>query len=168
MIISMLVAQDQNRLIGANNRIPWRLPDDMVWFRQRSMGKPVIMGRKTFDSIPAKYRPLPGRHNIVLTRNPEYKVDGLSVVHSVEAALAAAGEVEEVIIAGGTMIYTLFMPHINKIYLTQVHGRFQGDTYLPEIDFTDWQETYRQHHPADERHSVSFDWIILEKPPEAC
>ena len=163
MKISILVAMDQNRLIGADGSIPWRLPDDMRWFKEKSIGKPIIMGRKTFESIPLKFRPFPQRHNIILTRNPNYEAPGATIVHSVEAALEAAGDVEEIIIGGGTKIYELFLPVVNRIYLTVVNGRYQGDTYLPEMKLDGWQESYRQHHPADEKHEVSFDWVIWEK-----
>ena len=163
MYISFLVATDQNRLIGANNSIPWRLPDDMGWFREKSMHKPIIMGRKTYESLPLKFRPLPHRHNIILTRNRAYQAPGATVAYSIEAALMAAGDVEEIIIGGGSKIYELFIPFVNRIYLTLVNGRYQGDTYLPEFDLAGWHETFRQHHPVDEKHAVSFDWVILEK-----
>lgn len=164
MIISLLVAMDENRLIGADGALPWRLPDDMKWFRQRSMGKPVIMGRKTYESIPDKFRPLPGRHNIVLTRNTDYVAPGATVVHDATAALAAAGDVAEVVIGGGTAVYATFFPVANRLYLTQVNRRFSGDAYFPIFNREDWQQTFHEHHPADERHSVSFDWTILERP----
>ena len=102
--IAMVVAMDQNRLIGADNGLPWRLPDDMQWFVQQTMGKPIIMGRKTYESIPAKFRPLKGRHNIVLTRDHSYEAPGATVVHTVEEALATAGDVEEIIIGGGANV----------------------------------------------------------------
>ena len=163
MKISLIVAMDQNRLIGADNRMPWHLPADMRWFRENTIGKPVIMGRKTYESIPLKFRPFPNRHNIILTRNPEYEAPGATVVHTVEAALEVAGAVEEIIIGGGTTIYELFMPLVNRMYLTFVNGRFQGDTYLPEFDLSGWHETFRKHYPADEKHAVSLDWVVYEK-----
>lgn len=154
---------DQNRLIGADGALPWRLPDDMRWFRQQTMGKPVIMGRKTYESIPAKFRPLPGRHNILLTRDETYTAEGATVVHSVAAALDAAGDVAEIIIGGGAQIYAAFWPMTNRLYLTLVNGRFTGDTHFPAYDPADWQETFRQHHPADDRHAHAFTWRILER-----
>lgn len=99
-IISFVVAMDERGLIGRNNGLPWRLPDDMRWFREVTMGKPVVMGRKTYESIPARFRPLVGRHNIIITRNRDYRAEGATVVHSMEEALAAAGDVEEVMIGG--------------------------------------------------------------------
>jgi dihydrofolate reductase len=161
--LAMVVAMDQNRLIGADNGLPWRLPDDMQWFVQQTMGKPVIMGRKTYDSIPAKFRPLKGRLNIVLTRDHRYEAPGAMVVHSVEAALAAARDVEEIIIGGGANLYTQLLPQTSRLYLTLVEAELEGDAYFPEIDWPAWRETFRQHHPADERHNFTFTWIILER-----
>ncbi|MCB9009988.1 MAG: dihydrofolate reductase [Ardenticatenaceae bacterium] len=159
----MVVAMDQNRLIGADNGLPWRLPDDMQWFVQQTMSKPVIMGRKTYESIPAKFRPLKGRHNIVLTRDPSYEAPGATVVHSVEEALAAAGDVEEIVIGGGANLYAQLLPQVNRIYLTLVEAVLDGDAHFPEIDWPAWRETFRQHHPADERHMFAFTWLILER-----
>ncbi len=161
--ISLIVAMDKNRLIGAKNRLPWRLPDDMRWFVKQTMGKPVIMGRKTYDSIPPKFKPLNGRKNIILTRNKKYQVEGCAVVHSLEEALHAAGDVPEIIIGGGTQIYTLSLPIADRIYLTEVDGIFDGDTYFPETNWAEWQESYRQTHAADVRHTHSFTWIILDR-----
>ena len=162
-VLAIVVAMDQNRLIGADNGLPWRLPDDMQWFVQQTTGKPVIMGRKTYESIPAKYRPLKGRHNIVLTRDPSYAAPGATVVHSVEAALAAAGDVEEIIIGGGANLYAQLLPQSTRLYLTLVEAGLDGDAYFPEIEWPAWRETFRQHHPADERHNFAFTWLILER-----
>ena len=154
---------DNNRLIGSNNRLPWRLPDDMKWFVDQTMGKPVVMGRKTYDSIPPRFKPLNGRKNIILTRNPDYEAPGCTVVHSLDEALQAAANVPEVIIAGGTQIYELTLPVAQRIYLTQVDDTFAGDAYFPRLDYSVWHEIYRQTHQRDERHSHLFTWIILEK-----
>lgn len=162
-ILAMVVAMDKNRLIGVDNGLPWRLPDDMQWFVQQTMGKPVIMGRKTYASIPAKFRPLKGRHNIVLTRDRRYAAPGATVVHSVEAALAAAGEVEEIIIGGGANLYAQLLPQTTRLYLTLVDAELEGDAYFPEIEWSAWRETFRQDHPADERHQFTFTWLILER-----
>lgn len=154
---------DKNRLIGADNGLPWRLPDDMQWFVQQTMGKPVIMGRKTYESISAKFRPLKGRHNIILTRDRSYEAPGATVVHSVEDALAAAGEVEEIIIGGGANLYAQLLPKTHRLYLTLVDAELEGDAYFPEIEWSAWRGTFRQHHPADERHPFAFTWLILER-----
>ena len=161
--LSLIVAMDQNRLIGANNGLPWHLPDDMKWFVDKTLGKPVIMGRKTYDSIPAKYKPLKERHNIIVTRNDDYRAEGCTVVHSIETALAAAGNVPEIIIGGGTQIYAQMLPIASRLYLTLVEGAFEGDAYFPEFDQSAWRETFRWHHLADSRHAVPFTWVILEK-----
>ncbi|MFQ5421044.1 MAG: type 3 dihydrofolate reductase [Anaerolineae bacterium] len=160
---SIIVAMNRNRVIGRDGRLPWRLPDDMAWFKRQTMGKPVLMGRKTYESIPAKFRPLPGRHNIVLTRQPDYRADGVTVVHTVAAALAAAGAVDEVIIGGGAELYRLFLPQTDKIYLTLVDAEVDGDTFFPELDEQAWQETFDEYHPADGRHPFPFTWRILER-----
>ncbi len=161
-ILAMVVAMDKNRLIGADNGLPWRLPDDMQWFVQQTMGKPVIMGRKTYASIPAKFRPLKGRHNIVLTRDRSYEAPGATVVHSVEDALAA-GDAPEIIIGGGANLYAQLLPQTTRLYLTLVEAELEGDAYFPEFEWSAWQETFRQHHPADERHNFAFTWLILER-----
>jgi dihydrofolate reductase len=164
MMISLIVAMDQNRLIGVNNGLPWRLPDDMRWFVEKTMGKSVIMGRKTYDSIPAKFKPLHGRHNIIVTRNPRFQAEGCTVVHSLSAALAAAGDAPEVVIGGGAQIYVEALPRAQCLYLTMVEGRFAGDTYFPPFDPVTWREIYRQTHEADSRHTHRFTWLVLVRP----
>jgi dihydrofolate reductase len=164
MIVSLIVALDKNHLIGANNGLPWRLPDDMRWFVQQTMGKPVIMGRKTYDSIPPKFRPLHGRHNIIITRNPNYQADGCTIVHSLPEALVAAGDVPEIIIGGGAQIYAEALPLAYRLYLTLVEGEFSGDAYFPAFDQTQWREIFREAHEIDARHAHRFMWLIWERP----
>lgn len=164
MIISLIVAMDHNRLIGANNGLPWRLPDDMRWFVEQTMGKPVIMGRKTYDSIPAKFRPLHGRHNIIITRDPHYEAPGCTIAHSLPAALAAAGDVPEVVIGGGAQIYAEALPLTHRLYLTLVDGEFHGDAYFPAVDPGEWREIFQQVHEPDGRHAHRFTWLIWERP----
>ena len=161
--IAYVVAMDENRVIGRDNDLPWRLPDDMRWFREKTLGKPCIMGRKTYDSLPDRFRPLPGRLNIVVTRNSDYQALGAVVVHSVDEALQATGDVEEVIIVGGGDLFRRLMPVVDRLYLTQVHGAVQGDVFFPPVDLSQWHETYRQEHPADERHPLPFTWLILDR-----
>lgn len=161
--LAMVVALDKNRLIGADNGLPWRLPDDMQWFVDKTMGKPVLMGRKTYQSIPAKFRPLRGRHNIVLTRDPLYQPPGATVVHSIEDALEAAGDVEEIIIGGGANLYAQLLPQTRRLYLTLIEAELEGDAFFPEFEGYAWRETFRHYHPADERHPFAFTWIILER-----
>lgn len=161
--IAYVVAMDDHQVIGRNNDLPWRLPDDMKWFRDKTMGKPCIMGRKTYDSLPPRFRPLPGRLNIVITSNPAYEAPGAVVVHSVEDALAAAGEVDEIIIVGGAVLFRRLMPVVNRLYLTRVHGAAEGDVVFPAYESSDWREIYNEYHPADERHAYAFSWHILDR-----
>lgn len=162
-MISCIVALDRNGLIGVNGRLPWRLPDDMKWFREQTMGKPVIMGRKTFESIPDRFRPLAGRHNIVVTRNGLYQAEGVTVVNSIEAALDAAGAVDEVVVIGGAELYTQLLPQANRLYLTLIEAEFAGDVFFPAIDLAEWHEIYRQAHPADDQHEYAFTWLIWDR-----
>lgn len=165
--LAYVVAMDDNRLIGRNNDLPWRLPDDMRWFREKTMGKPCIMGRKTYDSLPAKFRPLPGRLNIIVTRNPDYEAPGAVVANSVDDALQAAGEVEEIIIVGGADLFRRLLPVVDRLYLTRVHGAAEGDVFFPDYDAAQWREMYREEHLADDRHPYAFTWLILDRITEA-
>ena len=161
--IAFVVAMDENRLIGRDNDLPWRLPDDMGWFRRQTMGKPCIMGRKTYDSLPDRFRPLPGRLNIVVTRNREYEAPGAVVVHSIGDAIKAAGDVEEIAIIGGADLFRRLLPIADRLYLTQIHGAAEGDVYFPQFEMDGWDETFRQERPADERHRFAFTWLILDR-----
>ena len=161
--IAFVVAMNENRLIGRDNDLPWRLPDDMGWFRRQTMGKPCIMGRKTYDSLPDRFRPLPGRLNIVVTRNREYEAPGAVVIHSIGDAIKAAGDVEEIAIIGGAEIFRRFLPIADRLYLTQIHGTAEGNVYFPQFEMDDWDEIFRQEHLADERHRFAFTWLILDR-----
>ncbi len=161
--LSIIVATDKKGVIGLDGRLPWRLPDDMAWFKRLTLGKPVIMGRKTYESIPARFRPLPGRHNIVMTHSRDYAAPGATVVGSPYEALQAAGQVDEVIIGGGQMIYTVFLPQVDRIYLTLVDVELEGDAFFSLPDRSVWAERFREEHPQDARHAFAFSWIILEK-----
>ncbi len=161
--ISIIVAMDRNQLIGAGNSIPWHLPRDMKRFKRMTMGKPVVMGRKTFESIPDQFRPLPGRHNIVLTRNKEYAAPGCSVVYDLESALLAAGEVDEIIIGGGAFVYQLFMSRVRRIYLTWIDATFEGDTFFPPLELDEWQISADEYHAADASNLYAMRFITLER-----
>jgi dihydrofolate reductase len=166
--LAYVVALDANRLIGRDNALPWRLPDDLRWFRARTMGKPCIMGRKTYDSLPDRFRPLPGRLNIVVTRQRDYTAPGAVVVHSLADALAAAGPAPEVIIVGGADLFRAFLSRVDRLYLTELDGAAEAqpgarDVFFPDISAIAWREVYRQHHPADDRHPFAFTWRILER-----
>lgn len=162
-LISYVVAMDENRVIGRDNDLPWRLPDDMRWFREKTMGKPCIMGRKTYDSLPERFRPLPGRLNIAVTRQPDYQPPGALVAHSIDAALRLAGFAAEIIIVGGAELFRALMPVVNRLYLTQIHAAVEGDVFFPAFERGQWTETFRQEHPADERHPFAFTWLILDR-----
>lgn len=145
MIISIIAALGKNRVIGSDNYIPWKLPADMKRFKELTTGKPVIMGRKTFESIG---RPLPNRTNIIITTDKNYKENGCIVVHSVDDALKAA-KGSEIMIIGGAQTYKQFLPKANRMYLTFIDKEFEGDAYFPEYNKHEWKETSREEH-ADE------------------
>ena len=161
--ISLVVAMDENGVIGYEGRLPWRLPADMQRFREITMGKPVLMGRKTYESIPPRFRPLPGRRNIVLTRDPEYHAPGCTVVHSLPEALTAVKDEEELMVIGGTAVYTALLPSASRLYLTQVHGRFKGDAFFPPLDRREWREIWREEHKSDDRHAYDYTFLVLER-----
>lgn len=153
MKISLIVAAAQNGAIGRDGRMPWHLPNDLRHFKNLTWGMPIIMGRKTFESLG---KPLPGRQHIVITRQSGFQPLGVVVVSSPEQALsvAAAQEVNEVMIIGGGEIYKLFLERATRIYLTRIHDSFEGDTFFPAIDFTDWTLTSSLHQPADANNPV--------------
>ena len=161
MVISMIAAMTRDRVIGINNSLPWKLPADMQWFRQQTMGKPIIMGRKTFESFGAK--PLPGRKNIIITRDQNYKVEGCDVVHSIDEALTLANSAEEVMVIGGAELYRQVLSDTDTIYLTRIHEAFEGDTRFPEIHNTEWHQVERIDHEADEKNSHDYSFIRLDR-----
>ncbi|MDQ6958489.1 MAG: type 3 dihydrofolate reductase, partial [Mariprofundaceae bacterium] len=154
-------AQDKNGLIGAGGKLPWRLPADMAWFKKNTMGKSILMGRKTFDSIG---RPLPGRTNIVIT-SQNIEIDGCTVVHSLDEAIAVAGKAEELMVIGGAQIYKLALLRANRLYITQIHVAFEGDTYFPPFDASQWQETFHESHEPDETNMYPYRFRIMERLP---
>ncbi|GAB5412743.1 MAG: dihydrofolate reductase [Congregibacter sp.] len=151
--IALIVAAADNDVIGRNNALPWDLPADLAHFKRLTMGKPILMGRKTFESIG---RPLPGRSNIVITRDPQYTAAGVQVVHSVDEALSLAEDIalidgaEELMVIGGAEIYRLAMPAATRLYLTRVHAQPQGDAFLPSIDWSLWEELSRDVQAGSE------------------
>lgn len=153
MRISLIVAAAKNGAIGQAGRMPWHLPNDLRHFKNLTWGMPIIMGRKTFDSIG---KPLPGRQNIVITRRPDFKPEGVFVVESPERALSIASmsDVKEVIVMGGGEIYSLFMNRADRIYLTRIHAEVEGDTFFPEIDFEKWALTSQLLQPSDAKNPV--------------
>ena len=154
-MISLIVAASANNVIGAQGELPWRLPDDLRRFKEVTMGKPIVMGRKTWESIG---RALPGRQNIVITRQEDFVAEGCDVVGSVDAALAAAGDAAEVMVIGGSQVYALFLPDADRLYLTRVHAEVEGDAFFPAISEAEWRLVDEEHHGADERNEHAFSF----------
>lgn len=160
MLISVVVAASTNNVIGARGELPWRLADDLKHFKAITMGKPIIMGRLTWESIG---RPLPGRQNIVMSRQSSFAADGCDVATTPAAALAAAGAADEVMIIGGGRIYEMFLPKARRLYLTRVHADIDGDTFFPNINAADWQLISREARTADEMNEYPFDLRVYER-----
>lgn len=160
MIISIIAAMADNRVIGIENRLPWNLPADMKWFRQQTTGKPVLMGRKTFDSIG---KPLPNRRNIIVTRDASLAIEGCEVVNSADTALERCSDVAEVMIIGGASFYEQMLPQAQRLYLTLVHADVAGDAHFPEINFNEWREIERTDHSADAANGFDYSFVILER-----
>jgi dihydrofolate reductase len=161
-LLSLLVAATENGVIGRDNGMPWHLPDDLKHFKALTLGKPVLMGRRTFDSIG---RPLAGRTNLVLTRAADWAVAGVTVVRDLDEAIRAAGDAPELVVAGGAQVYALALPRATRIYLTRIHADIEGDTRLPALDPALWRETSRELHPADARHAHAMTFLTLERRP---
>lgn len=160
--VSMIVAMAQGGVIGIDNKLPWRLPADLAFFKRTTMGHPVIMGRKTYESIG---KPLPGRMNVVLTRDSAYTADGCTVVHTPEEALqAAAGQNPFVI--GGSEVYGLFFGFAERIYVTLIEEHFEGDAYFPEINPDEWQITSREAGTVDEKNVHPHTFLTFERKPK--
>lgn len=164
--VSMIAAMDRNRLIGNGPHIPWKLPADLMHFRDMTIGKPVVMGRKTFETLP---KPLAKRTNIILTRNQNYVAPkGCIVSHSVEDVLKTAQSFSkddclELMICGGAPIYAAFLPHATRLYLTLVHTTFEGDVYFPEFDIDDWDEIKRIDCEKDGKNPHAYSFVFLER-----
>jgi dihydrofolate reductase len=161
MIVSLIWAMTDARVIGIENSLPWKLPADMKWFRQNTLGKPIVMGRKTFESFGAQ--PLPQRLNIIVSKDNTYQAQDAVVVDSIDAALHAAGNVEEVMIIGGASLYEQTLPQASRLYMTIVHAEVQGDAWFPEFDTSQWREIHREEHEADEKNPYACSFVILER-----
>jgi len=161
MKISMIAAMTEQRVIGIKNTLPWKLPNDMKWFRQNTLGKPIVMGRKTFESFGAKA--LPGRTNIIITRDQSYQAEDSVIVYSIDEALKAAGDVEEVMIIGGASFYEQMLPKADRLYLTFVEAEIEGDAWFPEFDLNDWNETESIHHQKDEKNAYPPKFVIFDR-----
>jgi dihydrofolate reductase len=160
--LTLIVAVADNGVIGREGGLPWRLSEDLRRFKQRTLGRPVVMGRKTWESLG---KPLPGRTNIVITRRGDYQIDvsGVIVARDLDAAIAAAGDVDEVMIIGGAEIYALALPRADLVELTQVHASVDGDTVFPTLPSADWMEIARSAHPADERNQYPTSFVTLQR-----
>ncbi len=165
MTISLIAALTNNRVIGKDNGLPWHLPDDMKYFMQTTKAHHIIMGRKNYESIPEKFRPLPNRINIVVTRQRDYRAPQCVVVQSLEEGIELAHKalVEEVFVIGGADMYRLALPLSDRLYLTEIETILLGDTYFPEVEKAQWRETKRTHHPVDERHAYPFDFVVYDR-----
>ena len=165
--LSIIVAMANNHAIGKNNQLLWHLPEDLQYFKRITMGKPIVMGRKTFESIG---RPLPGRLNIVITRQTDWQHNGVKVVHTIDDALALAEAqsvidgIDEVMVIGGAEIYRTALPDADRLYLTRVDADIDGDAFFPEIDFR-WQEVSRQSFGASGNNPYDYCFCVLEKSP---
>ncbi|MGG0791294.1 dihydrofolate reductase [Peribacillus simplex] len=160
-MISLIVAMDQNRVIGKNNELPWHLPADLQYFKKVTMGHPIIMGRKTFESIG---RVLPGRENVIVTRNQDFKAEGCVVLHDIEQIKTFAdSRDEEVFVIGGAEIFKEILPVTDRLYITEIHETFEGDTFFPMIDENQWDKISSNSGSIDEKNRYAHDFIILQK-----
>lgn len=160
MLVSIIAAMDRNRLIGNNNQLPWHLPADLAHFKKLTIGKPIIMGRKTFESIG---RPLPGRTNIVLTRAETFQAEGVLVANSLRQALEHAAVADEAMIIGGSAIYELALPRADRLYITYVENSYQGDAWFPEIDSAKWEIVAIEQHAADQENLSAMKFVTYQR-----
>jgi dihydrofolate reductase len=158
-VVSLVVAQADNGVIGRGGGLPWRIADDLRRFKALTLGKPCIMGRKTWESLPKK--PLLGRDNVVVTRDPDFRADGAVVVHSLDEAFARLGEAPEICVIGGAEIYRAALPRATCIRLTEVHAEIEGDTRMPLFDRSTWRETAREDHATP--GGLSYSYVTLER-----
>jgi dihydrofolate reductase len=159
MTLSLIVAMTKNRVIGHHNKMPWRLPAELQYFKRVTMGHPIIMGRKTFDSIG---RPLPGRRNIVVTRNANFHAPGVDVVHSLPAAIALCGDADA-FVTGGAALYAEALPLADRLYLTEIDATLEGDTFFPALNAAEWQEISRESRPCDEANQYDVALTVLAR-----
>jgi dihydrofolate reductase len=159
-LITLIVAVADSGVIGRDNALPWHLPEDLKRFKRLTLGKPIVMGRRTFESIG---KPLPGRQNIVVTRDPNYRRDGVTVVHDVHGALRAAGAAPEVMVIGGAELFRALLPRARRMHLTRVHGDIEGDVMWPALDDREWSVVEREAHAADERHEYAMTFEVWQR-----
>ena len=166
MHLAIIVAAARNGVIGRNNALPWYLPGDLQYFKRITMGKPVVMGRKTFESIG---RPLPGRTNVVVSRDPHFSAEGIKTVHSLDEALELAADialidgVDELVVIGGEQIYLEALPRARRLYLTEVHADVEGDARLPSVRWEEWREVSRERHSAQGANPYDYSFVVFER-----
>jgi dihydrofolate reductase len=159
-LVTLIVAMDRRGVIGRDGGLPWRLPDDLKRFKALTLGKAVVMGRKTFESIG---KPLPNRRNIVISRRHDFRADGVDAAPDFATALELCVGENEIMVIGGAEVYRAALPLANKIELTRVEAEVDGDTFFPGIGLADWRETAQEHHPADSRHEYAMRFVTLER-----
>ncbi|MEH7381894.1 dihydrofolate reductase [Bacillus sp. JJ1533] len=163
-MISLLLAMDKNQLIGKDNDLPWRLPADLAYFKRVTMGHPIIMGRKTYDSIG---RPLPGRENIIVTRDTSYKAEGCKVIHSIDEIVEMSKETDqELFVIGGAEIFKEILPYSERLYITEIDEEFEGDTYFPVFDKAKWKVISKEKGIKDEKNPYEYTFLVYEKTPQ--
>lgn len=166
--VGVIVAVAENGVVGRDGQLPWHLPEDLRYFRRMTLGRPIIMGRRTFESIG---RPLPGRRNIVITQTPGFRADGLELASSLRSALelAAATAPDEIMVIGGARVYAEAIPLADHLYMTEVHAQVPGDTFLPSVDWSEWREVGREFHPAEGNNAFDYSFVEYRriKPPHS-
>jgi len=160
MRLSIVVAMDDNRLIGKGNGLPWHLPADLAYFKKITTDNSILMGRNTYDSIG---KPLPNRRNIVITRNSEISIKGCEVVNSIEKALSITKDEEEVMIIGGANLFEQLLPNVSRLYITHIEGEFEGETYFPNYDENEWLDVSRESHQPDEKNKYAYQFSIMDR-----
>ncbi|MEH6568475.1 MAG: dihydrofolate reductase [Halioglobus sp.] len=166
MRLCLIAAVAENGVVGNNNALPWHLPGELAYFKRQTLGKPIVMGRKTFESIG---RPLPGRTNIVVSRNKSYAPEGVEVVDSLESSLTLAAGIartdgqEDLMVIGGAAIYAAALPLAERLYITEVHAEVEGDAYFPEVDWRQWREVSRQRNAAPESDGYDFSFVVFQR-----
>ncbi|SMN16029.1 Dihydrofolate reductase [uncultured Candidatus Thioglobus sp.] len=160
MRLSIIVAMDDNQLIGKDNALPWHLPADLGYFKKTTTGKTVLMGRKTYESIGF---PLPNRRNVIVSRNADFTAKGCEVVSSITAALELAKHDDEVMIMGGASFYEQMLPSVDRLYITQIEGSYEGDAHFPTFDRSDFSESFRESHQPDDKNPHTYHFTILDR-----
>ncbi|UII54525.1 dihydrofolate reductase [Cytobacillus spongiae] len=159
-MISLMWAMDENRVIGKDNQLPWHLPEDLKFFKRTTMGHPIAMGRKTFESIG---KPLPGRENVIITRNQNYEQEGCKILHSIEELLHYSQTQNELFIIGGAEIFREALPYADRLYLTQINHSFDGDTFFPSFDRNEWKLVSKEKGIKNEQNPYDYEFQIYEK-----